>query len=302
MSNMLPMWEHDCHETVTEKDMPINPRNALFGGRVETVMFYDKFPRGHPERITRDFKSIDDYFGIVKCKVTPPSDLHIPVLPEFNRDLNKLTFDLKPKIGEWTTLELQKAINKGYKIDEIYEVLHWKETKNGMFKEYILNFLKIKQEASGWPDNVKTDEEKNKYISDYEKDMGIRLEKEKIKHNPGLRALAKLCLNSLWGKFAQKLNNPQSFFVTSTQQFYDRMKDELVEATSNSNVYIGVFTTSNARIRLYEQLEKLNKRVLVGTIWGNGPTSSAVVTLQTSCQPVQNATHTKQLMESRNAK
>ena len=66
-----------------------------------------------------------------------------------------------------------------------------------MLGEYINKFLKVKTEASGWPDNVKTDEERQKYIDDFYRHEGVLLERDKVKKNPGLRQVAKLCLNSL---------------------------------------------------------------------------------------------------------
>ena len=57
----------------------------------------------------------------------------------------------------------------------------------------------MKQEASGYPKECVTDEQKQRYIDDYYEKEGIRLDPNKIKYNPGLRSLAKLMLNSLWG-------------------------------------------------------------------------------------------------------
>ncbi len=37
----------------------------------------------------------------------------------------------------------------------------------GLFGEYVDMFLKIKQEASGYPSWVQTDEDKEKFIEDY---------------------------------------------------------------------------------------------------------------------------------------
>ena len=81
---------------------------------------------------------------------------------------------------------------------EIEEVWHYETRKSGLFAEYIDTFLKLKTEASGWPDDVITDMQKDAYIRDFYQHEGILLEKEKIIKNPGLRSLAKLCLNSLW--------------------------------------------------------------------------------------------------------
>ena len=92
-----------------------------------------------------------------------------------------------------------KAIEKGYVVLNLHEVWHWEETSDELFKEYVNTFLKIKQEASGYPKDCVTDEQKQRYIDDYYEHEGIRLDPDKIEYNPGLRYLAKLVLNSLWG-------------------------------------------------------------------------------------------------------
>ena len=84
---------------------PLNPRDALFGGRTNAIKLYHKvaddqriyysdftslypfvqktgkYPIGHPVKITKDFGPIENYFGIVKCKVLPPKGLFLAVLP-----------------------------------------------------------------------------------------------------------------------------------------------------------------------------------------------------------------------------
>lgn len=64
---------------------------------------------------------------------------------------------------------------------------------------YINMFLKIKQEASGRLDWVRTDEDLARYIEMYEQKEGICLDPDNIAYNPGLRSLAKLLLNSFEG-------------------------------------------------------------------------------------------------------
>ena len=94
-----------------------------------------------------------------------------------------------------------KAIEKGYEVLEIHEVWHWEKTTNQLFSPYVNLFLKIKQEASGYPKHCVTDEQKQRYIDQYYEHEGIRLDPNKIEYNPGLRFLAKLMLNSLWGTY-----------------------------------------------------------------------------------------------------
>ena len=150
----------------------------------------------------------------------PPNDLYHPVLPV--RCHGKLLFPLCRTcaenknqegcscpdeqcvlLGTWTTLEIWKAIDKGYRIVRVYEVYHWPEStqydprtgKGGLFSEYVNAFLKVKQESSGWPEWCKTQQDKDAYLSSYEHREGIALAREKVQKNPGLRSLAKLCLN-----------------------------------------------------------------------------------------------------------
>ena len=102
-------------------------------------------------------------------------------------------------LGTWCHVELMKAIEKGYQVLKIHEVWHFPTHTDELFKEYVNTFLKIKQEASGYPKDCVTDEQKQAYINEYYEQEGIRLDPEKIAYNPGLRSLAKLMLNSLWG-------------------------------------------------------------------------------------------------------
>ena len=55
----------------------------------------------------------------------------------------------------------------------------------------------IKQEASGWPAGLDTEEQRQAYIENYYKHEGIRLDYANIQKNPGLRTLAKMfCQNT----------------------------------------------------------------------------------------------------------
>ena len=266
------------------------------------------YPKGHPVFISQPgHTDIRDYFGIVQCQVLPPRELYHPVLP--HRHGGKLTFPLcaacveeemaKPPLersyqcahsddqrvltGMWCTPELNKAVELGYQIQYIHEVWHFPQTQEGLFKDYVNTWLKIKQEASGWPDWVGDDETKRqRYIHDYHQNEGILLEYPKIEHNPGLRALAKMMLNSMWGKFGQHLNKTQVQDFDDPQAFHNfldsdardvkhvsvvndnivevhyQLQDEDIPVSPNLNI----FTTCWARLRLYEALELLGQRVL----------------------------------------
>lgn len=96
--------------------------------------------------------------------------------------------------GTYCTPELSKAIDKGYKILKAYEVYHWNETtqydpnaqEGGMFSKYINTFLRLKQQASDWPEWVKTPEDAKRYIDKYFEKEGVQLDWNEIQNNPDL--------------------------------------------------------------------------------------------------------------------
>ena len=59
-------------------------------------------------------------------------------------------------------------------------------------------FYKLKEESSGFPAKVNTDEEKQRWVEENERRYGCKIDLEKVKKNPGLRYISKLMLNSLW--------------------------------------------------------------------------------------------------------
>ena len=270
------------------------------------------YPKGHPRVIFNPgHTDISFYFGLVQCKVLPPRHLYHPVLPY--RHESKLLFPLcaacveqemvkrpldrcaecvhtdeqRALTGTWCTPELSKAVDLGYDILYIYEVWHFDETCEGLFKDYVNTWLKIKQEASGWPSWVGEDETKRQqYLREYFEHEGIQLEYNKIQKNPGLRTLAKMMLNSMWGKFGQRLNktqvqtfdDPQAFhrfLDTSTLdvrhvsvindnlvEVHYQYQDEDIPVSPNLNIFVACFTTCWARLRLYAALEQLGERVI----------------------------------------
>ncbi|XP_011859145.1 PREDICTED: uncharacterized protein LOC105556661 [Vollenhovia emeryi] len=279
------------------------------------------FPIGHPDIYigqecsaligTAPNYNFDSVEGLVRCRVLPPRDLFHPVLPY--RVRGKLLFGLcrsccetfsqdacthdhpadREFVGTWVSAELRKALEKGYLVTEVSELWQYKVTRydrvtrqGGLFVEYINSFLQLKQEASGWPSECADDEAKERYLREYEEIEGIALDRNNIARNPGLRSVAKLCLNSFWGKFGQRSNLPNTEIVKSPQRFATlltspeheitnilpvndellyvswRLREEAVAASPMTNVVIAAYTTAQARLKLYEYLELLDRRVL----------------------------------------
>jgi hypothetical protein len=111
-----------------------------------------------------------------------------------------------------------------------------------------------------------------------------------IKKNPVKRTIAKLFLNCLLGKFAQRLELPKVQYITEEQELQEKLKDstldikgiellenndhpetdmmlinyqeknEFVEDCPFGNVVLACFTTAHARLHLYETLQPLGEQ------------------------------------------
>ena len=196
--------------------------------------------------------------------------------------------------GTWVTEEVKFAIEHGYKMDKIFSVWHWSETEQydpetktgGLFTEYVNTFLKIKQENSGFPDWCKTEDDKNQYIQDYELQEGIKLEIDKIQINEGLRSISKFLLNSMWGRYCLQTNKSKYKMINTLMELYEYLlneqyeiqdiyflndqkaqifytdKEELHLGGKDSNVVLGAFVTCYGRMRLYQEMFKIDDRIL----------------------------------------
>ncbi|XP_032227446.2 uncharacterized protein LOC116610891 [Nematostella vectensis] len=313
-----------------EHSIPLNPRDAFFGGRTnaiqlhyeakvcegERIHYYDftslypwvnatcEYPVGHPDAIvTENFnEDLHAYKGLMKIRVLPPRDLFFPVLPV--RVNQKLMFPLcrscaemeeqgscnhsdeeRAFTGTWCHPEVFKAIEEGYTVLRVYEIWHWEKWER-LFKGYIDTFLKFKQEASGWPAWCDTDSDKQRYIDEYEQHQGVRLDKEKIAKNPGLRSVAKMGLNCMWGKFGEQPNPRRTKYISEPIEYFDLLTNDSVEVNDvfivsddliqvhyklgerfqelkpHTNVIIAAFTTAFARLALFGVMRRLGPRCL----------------------------------------
>ncbi len=77
-----------------------------------------------------------------------------------------------------------------------------------MFTGYINKLLKLKTEAS-FPTHVTTEEEKRSFVTNYYLHEGVQLDLNNIKPNSSVKAISKLILNSLWGRFGLNSNKTQ---------------------------------------------------------------------------------------------
>src|SRR5690348_8278522 len=63
-------------------------------------------------------------------------------------------------------------------------------------------------------------------------ETGIQLDPEKMVFNPGLRYVAKLCLNSLWGRFALRNRLSKCVLVYNVGELAQYLDDDRLEITS----------------------------------------------------------------------
>ena len=178
---------------------PLNPRDAFFGGRVHPTRMYSppsdtkkkchkdivslypsvlkkEYPVAHPKVHHCEWKEGAVHWtkpedvtinGLIKCIVSPPKRLFLPVLPfrDDNRLLfplcrtcaresrNQCAFGLKqcnhtPEEREFVTsvthFELQEALRRGYVVTRVIETWDYEKMDDNIFAGYINEFMKIK--------------------------------------------------------------------------------------------------------------------------------------------------------------
>jgi hypothetical protein len=307
----------------------LNVRDAFYGGRTEPIKLYKKvknnerisyydytslypsvqfgklrgvtvdtydvweelmYPCGHGRHIknvTPD--KLHKYFGFVKCDITPPDDLYLPILPE--KKNGKLMFDLTPKVaGTWTIKEVLLAMKYGYVVTKIYDVLHYEKLRSDLFRGYVQCFYRMKIIATGWGKlGIPVGMERRVFLKTLERTYGIELEESDIPegNNPGMYLISKLCLNSLWGKYGQRDNFSNTADVYEWSEFQKivdmddveilgvimhgsnartltfRKLTAFVSAPKYTNIAIAAYTTAHARCRLYQALEYLDPKDVV---------------------------------------
>ncbi|KAL3085527.1 hypothetical protein niasHS_008457 [Heterodera schachtii] len=201
------------------------------------------------------------YRGLYRVRVIPPRGLRVPVLPMkiderllfscchrcaalfrkcVTRCSHKCTHSDQQRAftGNFTHIELEKALELGYVVDRFWRAWHYAEWSDQIFKGYVRQFIRLKVESSGFPEGVETSEQKQHYIDEYRRIYGVDLDFGRIKKNPGLRFIAKLMLNN-----------------AAIRVMYKPKKNFVVEHTS-SNIVLSLWTTSRARLKLFDYMQQ----------------------------------------------
>ncbi len=207
-----------------------------FKSMYPSVMLEKEYPAGIAIKTNKLEKN---KLGVYECEVIAP-DLDIPFLHTYSED-NKLIFPTGSFRGVYTSVEIEKALSLGYEI-KINHGYYFTD-KEKPFESYVRKWYNIKQQAEN-------------------------------ENNNGLRLIAKLYLNSLYGKFGQRrtfrkiidaTGKPLSYFMKKYKvKDYNEVLDfVIVEEDSKSKyttVQIASFVTAYGRIKLYEALEEVQEK------------------------------------------
>jgi hypothetical protein len=264
--------------------LPIGVPRHILGFEVDVARF-------HPTASNR-------YFGYARVRVTPKATDILGLLPQRDPVTGRLYFPVYPMEGSWGTEELYLAMQNGYEINDIYELYYWEENQRSdqHLRGYVDYFLRMKQEAEGWIKNGASSEspdetEQNEIVERLYIQNGNlgKIRPNKVKKNPVQRALAKLYLNALWGKFAQKSSKSEHTTIYGTQQFLElwndkriikesclfreisqgvykvsySMKEEYVTPVRHGNLFIAAKVTETARCVLHKQMLRVGPEKVI---------------------------------------
>jgi hypothetical protein len=254
----------DLTKNYMSKELEKRIRVAYFGGRTEVftrkvencnyydvnslypaVMHDEEYPYGkfievdNPIMVDRCLKQ--GYLGVIRCKILKSNCekegyYYLP----FRTKTDLMFSDLENVEGMWSSIEIQKAIEIGYKIEYISGIF-WNQ-KGKLFNDFVNKFYEIKEKAS---------KEKNK----------------------SLRYLSKLILNSAYGKYAQKreITNVvnETDAIKKNLKFVDMsyITGDLFQYTKESfanrkiNPIYAIFVAAYARTKLYNYMKVVNFNV-----------------------------------------
>lgn len=240
-----------------------------------------------------------DFFGVVCATVVPPKNMYHPVLVAFDETLNKSVASCERiEEGVFTSIEFVTALKNGYTLEKLHRYDQYNK-KPSLWRDIILDLFLEKMVNSK---NKPGPEEARKLVDDYTElfgeDFGEKIQKSLDENrwgkNPAKKQTAKIMMNSAWGKHAQRPIMPEAkifdfekdreaifdFFENCLAHNYEYHqgtylnKNQIMYRYSVSgkntrpNLHSGylpaaLFVPAYGRLQLWEQLQKLGKRVLM---------------------------------------
>lgn len=180
------------------------------------------------------------YEGLAKVTVVAPEKLELPVLCYIDNSdtTSKLLFPRGEFTGSWAFPVLRKALELGYKILDVFKIGYAKPLKADLFKAFVDGMYGFKQD-------------------------------------PAFGSMAKLTMNSLYGKFGQKANekkgwqpckelpsnisnlDPNKFRVNNGVmfEFFTPSPPEILGFSVKAYPLIAAYVTCYAQLVLYNAME-----------------------------------------------
>jgi hypothetical protein len=297
------------YESVSDKD---GVRYIDIQSLYPAVQFYDPMPVGRPQ--VRYFSSIDrrvqylsqpdelylknGFFGFIECDLSIPhlESAPLPFHPalclrgKIRQHLTLLSHYHPLERIVITSVELQAALSQGYKVTHVYRIDEY-QTSHTLFHDFVSTWLKLKLLNSPIPESCS----KAYYVSELNKRFRFRpsLRPSDFPDTPNvaMRGLAKLMLNSLWGKFGQRndmisreiLKHGSDVFRLNTQiqqGWVKQKKREFIRQSGGmtcpfqiadvvnylkretKNVAVAAFVTAHARLRLWKAMQLCGDKVV----------------------------------------
>jgi hypothetical protein len=252
------------------------------------------------QRLKLDIKQVDvsdlhayclDFFGIITVDITPNRELYHPVIQVFDEGRGKVIGSLEPiPRTTLTSVILKRAIEHGYIVTKIYRADRYR-AQESIYRNGLLGSLYVsKMKNSGKaPIGEARQVMRNTFMDKFKIDLG---DMDCWEKNPVLKAVAKGPPTSAWGKHAETVDHPQAAIMGINEQlnmqFYNSIQDNKRKVSKfqflgDGNILfnynesrkmqrpnlhkaympVAVFVTAYGRDKLWKELHKLGKRVLM---------------------------------------
>lgn len=266
----------------------LNPEDGMFYYDTESmecdIAMVEILAPSNLDRPFLSFRINDQFVFLSNCKTCAEKKSTAPCKhkPEF-----------RSFTSVWPVIELAYAVHKlGYKIVSWLEVHHYKNN-SCVLRDFVQVLASQKLRTSGIWKKFKSPEEKLHYCHKLNQEMsfvdaGLILTPANCHSNSVKENYVKLCLNSLYGRFAIHSNNVEHIFCKSVHDIEVHTsnpnseildfftvndsiiemvveKKKLVTASRHSNMYFTAIINARARIFIYDlsrQLEDLNCKIL----------------------------------------
>jgi hypothetical protein len=194
--------------------------------------------------------------GFYEVNFTCPRNITVPILPRKKLIGGKplgIEWSLEQGTGIFTSIDLQNAISMGYNIEFINKCLVWDKSES-IFKGYVDKFYKIKEDAEKEGNEVK-------------------------------RNVAKLFLNSLYGKTLQKANSQTTKIINSVWEFNEFLTEYNPEnytvLNDNKLLFVGSAKDFSTKITKPVQLGAFvtaySRRIMLTYMKAIDPTLKSIV-------------------------